>query len=87
MILVKRENVMYQISEDEKQKYISVGYSVIDEKTGKVIERPQFGNITPEEAEKKVEKATKKINAELEEANKEIAELKTKIAELEEAKK
>lgn len=71
-IRVRRANVTLDIRPDEKERYMEMGYSVIDEK-GKVLEAALSNDVNALRTE------VLKLRKELAEKDEEIAELKSKV--------
>lgn len=64
-----KANRQYKISEDEKQKFIDLGYKIAELKDGKLV----FEEVETEESKEiaKLEKENEKLRKELEELKKE----------------
>lgn len=71
-IRVQRANVILDIRQDEKARYMEMGYSVIDTKTCKVIEEALSNDVNTLRTE------VISLRKTLAEKDKEIAELKAK---------
>lgn len=82
MATVQRANVILQIEDDDDiiQKYRDKGFDVIDNATGKVIER-----AVPHDVEA-FTVLVKDLKAELQQKNREIEKLKAELAKVEEKK-
>ena len=87
MITVQRDNVILDVPKAQKEYYKNLGYNVIDEKTGKVIEETVPTDLAAlqrfyKDANAKIvelEKQIKELNKELKEASKKPAKVKEVI--------
>ena len=62
MITVKRENVIYSISEDEKSEYLKKGYSLLDSKGKEIKEQKKNNNKENAELLKQVKELTEQVD-------------------------
>lgn len=78
-IRVRRANVTLDIRPDEKERYMEMGYSVIDEK-GKVLEAALSNDVNALRTEVlKLRKELAEKDEEIAKKDEEIAELKSKV--------
>lgn len=78
-IRVQRANVVLDISPDEKERYMEMGYSVIDRATGKVVEEAISNDVNV------LRKQINELKAKLAEKDEEIKKLTAKKAKAEKA--
>lgn len=89
MIKVKRENVIYSISEEDKGEYLKKGYSLLDSKGKEIKEKKKNNDKELEQIQKLTEtvEALTKKNGELETEKVSLTEtveaLTKKVAKLE----
>lgn len=72
-IRVQRANVLLDISPEQKEYYMQKGYSVVDEKTGKVLEQAISNDL------KTLQSQVISLTQTLKEKDKEIEALKKKL--------
>ena len=80
-VRVQRANVILDIGSDEKARYMNMGYSVIDAKTGEIIEEAVSTNVN--ELQTQVKELLEKVATK----DKEITKLKKQVTDLKAANK
>lgn len=80
MIKVKRENVIYSISEEEKKDYVKRGFSLLDEK-GNVIKEKETSKTDSKEL-KALTKQVEDLKSQVESLTTENTDLKSQVESL-----